>query len=157
ALLTLFASIALVMVIYAQGAAERARITKDAMSAAANDFPDDGTATAQKFLSQLIFDSPDAGTSNGLSSSLRGHSLMATMYGRQGYNTIPWNGFGPFAQQTSVPDATDPTGFLNRRKLVNFRMFQNNLVFDPEFAVERTNPNQAPNTPSSYIPKNAPY
>src|SRR6476646_405715 len=78
-LLTLFAIVGITMVYYATAQAERARILTEAANNSAGDFTDDGKAGLNLYISQLIYGTPDTGT--GLASSLRGHSLMATMYG----------------------------------------------------------------------------
>src|SRR5262245_26097366 len=60
--------------------AEVARIQRATGSAAADlPLPDDGLVALNTFLSAFIYDVPDTGT--GLGNPLRGHSLVASMYG----------------------------------------------------------------------------
>src|SRR5262245_60689206 len=80
-LLALFAIVGTTLVYYAMNAAERAKLQGESLnSTSTTDFPDDGRAALNAFLARLIYDDQDTGA--GLINSMRGHSLMATMYGR---------------------------------------------------------------------------
>src|SRR4029079_1148 len=103
-LLALFAIVGITMVYYATATAEKARILTEAATTGGSDFADDGKEGLNYFIGQLIYGVADNGA--GLAMSLRGHDLMATMYGRytitpsgapiQGGGTVAWNGIGNF-------------------------------------------------------------
>jgi len=158
ALLTLFAIVGITFVMVAGASAEKQRILRDAAGGDTGPpFTDDGTAAFRAFLSGLIYDVADDAT--GLQSSIRGHSLVATMYGRygaqfplQGGATVAWNGIGTFSEPAT-------TAGINRQILLNYRQWPGiTQVYDPEFSGERALGGTPGSTPGSvYIPKNAPY
>lgn len=160
ALLSLFAIVGITFVLVAGQNAEKQRILRDASGAENGPpFVDDGQGTFSQLLSTLLTDAPDSGT--GLQNSLRGHSLMATMYGRYsqitpapilGGTTIAWNGTGNFAE-------TATTAGVNRQFLINFRQFPGiTQIYDPEISGERAVAAlPGSGTGSVHIPKNAPY
>lgn len=157
ALLALMAIVGLTAVYYTKDQAERARI-QGQPKGGGEGFSVDGTASATHFLRTLLYDEQDTGT--GLLNSARGHSLVATMYGRQPGASIAWNGPGTFG------GTAPPTfGSMDRKQLLNHRLFptMGTTVSDPEWSGERgvTTPLAWTPTPSGYggthYAKNAPY
>ena len=149
-LLALFAIVGITMVYYATAQAERARIQGEAADSGNAEFPDDGKAALNAFISKLVYGDRDDTT--GLSNSLRGHDLMATMYGRQIAAMVPYNGVGNFAE---APPMGVPRP--NRLQLINYRLFPGETnITDPEYRGERA-VTAAPGSGGAYIGKNAPY
>lgn len=166
AMLALFAVIAISFVFYADSEATAARIYKDAQNQNDPGQPDP-TAAVNHFLASLIFDAYDTNTNTNapdLLNALRGHSLMATMYGRlqpQAGSWVPFNGVGTF-QDTTTPLT------LTRPQWVNYTgLFIGGTPYlmDPEWAggtrtggMSGTAPTLAsPPTGRTYVAKNAPY
>lgn len=132
AMLSLMAVVGLAAVYYAKDQAERARIA--GQPGPDLTMPDDGMPELNAFLASLIYDVPDdhtaAGNGRVLYNAVRGHSLMATMYGRATGATVAWNGPGTFS-------ATSAIG-LDRRQLVNHQFFLGmTTVVDPEYNGDR--------------------
>ncbi|MBA4189711.1 MAG: hypothetical protein C0467_17130 [Planctomycetaceae bacterium] len=151
-LLALMAVVGITAVYYTKDQAERARIQGQPRGGGEG-FSSDGTSAATAFLNAFIYDTADTGA--GLLNSARGHSLMATMYGRTGPgNTTPyraWSGPGTFSGATTAP----AFGGLDHRQLVNFRLFPGmTVVCDPEYTGERA---PAATPTGTYYGKNAPY
>lgn len=144
--LTVLALIGFLALNVARDQAEVARIRGNPSGSAADlPLPTDGLVEFNAFLAYLIYDGPDDGA--GLANGIRGHSLMATMYGRprpvnpadptQGmiYPVVPYNGpgtFGALTEQVTVGAST-----FNRPMLVNHRLFPNQPVYDPEWSQSR--------------------
>jgi hypothetical protein len=149
-LLTLFAVVAITVVYDTQGQARWAKINGDAQQTVG--FTDDGLSAFNEYLSGFIYDRPDS--PEGYLDATRGHSLMATMYGRRPGGTIPWNGTGTFHEPVTVGPAS-----FDRVFLVNHIPFfvpslstnpaptaQKELQFTPEIT-----------TGNAYVPKNVGY
>ncbi len=117
-------------------------------------FADDGTVAFNTFLSSWIYDVDDSG--EGLLNSVRGHSLMATMYGRQTGATIPWNGVGSFEEQVTLTTSLGASETILRPFLVNHAVQVDAQMewYDPGYTGKR--PRGGPIT-GTYIAKNAPY
>jgi hypothetical protein len=145
-LLGLLAVVGLATLYNARDIAQNAQIRAQAIP----EFNDDGMGAFNTFLSSWIYDVPDSGP--GLLNALRGHSLMATMYGRQPGAVTPWNGVGSIPQAVLVPGEAGP---IPRSFVVNHAAQLNGPVwFHPEYADP-----QAPGLPpaGTLYPKNAPY
>jgi hypothetical protein len=122
AMLTIFALIGLSFVMYADSAATRARIFREA--ATFNRFGDvretaltSATAAWEEFLGQILYDVNDDAV--GVASSLRGHSLGRTLYG--------WN---------DAPGALNDrpytgTGRIENPTFINYTQFQGQPIRDP--------------------------
>jgi hypothetical protein len=158
--ISLLAVVGLTAVYLAKDQAERARIQGEPGVDVA--FTDNGMGAFNFYLATLIYDAPDNG--QGLLNAARGHSLMATMYGRysnlggvwqQGGGTIPWNGVGIFGvTDETVAMPGEPQ--FPRADVVNHRVFATGSnIYDPEFAQQRAF--GAATNPAAYIPKNAAY
>jgi hypothetical protein len=146
ALLALMAVVGLTAVYYTKDQAERARI-QGQPKGGGEGFSADGTAPATHFLRTLTYDENDFGT--GLLNSARGHSLVATMYGRKPGANIAWNGPGTFGGS--------PYNGADRRRLVNFRLFTGNVAhpeYDGDYAPGTTFP---ATYGATHYPKNPPY
>src|SRR4051812_14393710 len=76
-MLTLFALVGIVFVLYASSAAESARLGCEAESMRRPDVEPE--LALSSFLGQLLYDCLD--DESGVSSALRGHSLLRNMYG----------------------------------------------------------------------------
>src|SRR6516225_1161298 len=76
AMLTLFATVGITFVFYADAEAVASRGARDAGTQSVADV--DPEIALALFLSQFIFDVDDT---NGVSSAMRGHSLLRTMFG----------------------------------------------------------------------------
>ena len=132
AMLTIFALIGLSFVLYADSAATRARIFREA--ATFNRFGDvretaltSATAAWEEFLGQILYDVNDDAV--GVASSLRGHSLGRTLFG--------WN---------DAPGALNDrpytgTGRIENPTLINYTYFQGQPIRDPARLGTRTDPN----------------
>jgi hypothetical protein len=94
-LLTLFATVGISFVLYAESEANAARIARQAESANRADVAPE--ALLAFFLNQLVYDVNDT-DGVGVYSALRGHSLARLMYGwnasNTGSNNVPFNGVG---------------------------------------------------------------
>ena len=154
AMLVLFAIAGLTFVLYAEAAAESARINRDAESFAV-DRPDmDPQTSFDLFLGQFIYGLDDQ---NGVYSALRGHSLAETMYGSYDAVTpagnvylpsdVPYNGTGRLHETAGMPFGAD--GY----NLVNYTYFASDgFVRDPSrlgtrAGVYQPSPPNPPNTP----------
>lgn len=158
ALLTLFAIVGLTFVLYANSAADNARLSREAET---QDRPDlDPDMALSLFLGQLIYDLPD--DESGVYSALRGHSLARTMYGNYDepnpfstppnlppLNDKPFNGTGPLSYPLPHPIFMSSANALvkDNRYLVNFTYFPSDgFVRDPERLLFRPSP-QSPRLP----------
>ncbi|MFQ3650709.1 MAG: hypothetical protein SNJ75_10270 [Gemmataceae bacterium] len=132
AMLTIFALIGLSFVLYADSAATRARIFREAGTF--NRFGDvretaltSATAAWEEFLGQILYDVNDDIV--GVASVLRGHSLGRTLYG--------WN---------DAPGALNDrpytgTGRIENPTYINYLHFQGQPIRDPARSGTRTDPN----------------
>jgi hypothetical protein len=156
-LLSLFAVVALTFVLYADAAANAARIDREGAVTAvtANGQPWDIVSQQQMitwFLGQLIYDVADPTSTTSTNSSLRGLSLARSMYGynstNPASNNVPYNGLG------RVPVASPISG-TTLDSLINCLYYQGDtFVIDPERLAARANLGAAP---AGYFPINAPY
>jgi hypothetical protein len=164
--LSLLTVVGLTAVYLGKDQAERARINGGDPGVDAA-FSDNGMSAFNFYLATLIYDAPDSG--QGLLNAARGHSLMATMYGRysnlggvwqQGGGIIPWNGVGPFAAAGTTGNtpevvAVNGEAAFARALFTNHRVFSAAWpIYDPEYAQFRATTGI---DPASYIPKNAAY
>lgn len=162
AMLTLFASLALSFVFYAEAEANAAQVTRDSLTLFLPDA--DPEELLAYFLGQVIYD-----TDNPYS-ALRGHSLARTLYGYNpngnttlnGTNAMPFNGFGrahytiPVAGNTSatvvrVPPVKVPFDNYN---FINHQDFSQStsdgFAHDPEA-------NNIKGSANYFVGANAPY
>lgn len=164
AALTMFALVGLLALNYARDQAEVARINSTPGGGGGGEqaLPSDGFGEFNSFLAGLVFDDEDTG--RGLANAMRGHSLVATKYGRarfgqpDAYPVLAFAGVGTFGGPTQSP----AFGGLDRRQIVNHRLFRGmTAVLDPEYNGERPLPlppaGQPVNYTGTYFPKNAPY
>jgi hypothetical protein len=170
ALLALFSVIALFFVFYADNEATLARLHRDTetTTGSAQAFPDNySVETANSALAQIIFGIPDTGSD--MLSAIRGHDLMATIYGRQWTGGNVYDGVGTFHENLNATSGLPPQ-FTDRALWVNYGVpvvvpppAPNAGVYflDPEYngvrsAAQLGSPPQT--LPGkTYIPKNAPY
>lgn len=136
ALLTLFAVVGLSFVLYAEAAAQAARLRREAENAVRPDVEPE--LLLAYFLGQLLYDAPDDGA--GLTSALRGHSLARSMYGGNGgqapalspstANVLPYNGVGrlrgPSPFGTVIPGPPVPDD-----QLINYTYYPNDPDVSP--------------------------
>lgn len=149
-MLALLAVVGLAALYNARDLAQNAQIRGQAAPGSDTAFPDDGLTAFNAFLSAFIYDVPDSGT--GLLNPLRGHSLMATMYGRQPGATEAWNGAGSISTPVTLPGETNP---IPRSFVVNHGIVLGQPIqFHPEYAAP-TAVGAAP--AGARVPKNAPY
>jgi hypothetical protein len=129
AMLTLFAIVGLTFAIYAESSAAAARAGREAQDLFRPDV--DAELALALALNQIIYDAADDET--GCYSSLRGHSLMRTLFGYNSdvgaNNRIPFNGTGrlhfnsPFAAPGMPPlPPGDPA--LDDYYLINYMYFR---------------------------------
>ena len=117
------------------------------MSTGDTEFPDDGRAALNAFLAKWIYADQDTGS--GLVNAMRGHDLMATMYGRQIGATIAFNGVGTFDEATTVG--------VPRRLMMNYRLFPGMaMIHDPEYSNTTGRLPTDPAPSGAYVPKSAP-
>jgi hypothetical protein len=144
ALLTLFAVVAVSLVLHASDHAARARLFREAGSQNQADLGPE--LLLAYFLGQLLYDAAD--DESGLYSALRGHSLARLMYGfnDEGANAVAFNGTGrlhvpsAFVNTTGAPAEAKDDYFL-----INYTCFRNadgsladGFVRDPERLGTRT-------------------
>jgi hypothetical protein len=137
ALLTLFATIGLTFVLYADAEATAARIAREAESQTAPNV--DPELLLAYFLGQLIYDVDDT---RGVYSALRGHSLARLMYGyhAEGTDTQPFNGTG---RLHSGPGTYMNPFQIDDYLLVNYTFFPGDgFLRDPERLGRRADPSQ---------------
>ena len=158
AMLTLFAIAGLTFVLYAEAAAESARINRDAESFTSVNGPDmDPNQAFALFLGQFIYGTtdPSATDSSGAYSALRGHSLAETMYGSYDANgtfpsDVPYDGTGRLHESNLYP------GIPDSFQMVNYTYFaSDNILRDPSRIGTRANPSAARTTYTGG--QNAPY
>src|SRR5579862_2361891 len=144
--LTIFATVGLAFIFYAQSAAVSSAAFKDGTALRRADM--DPEIAFSMFMQQLLFDFRD--DANGVGSALRGHSLIRNMYGLNtvinpdgtvsvvANNNVPFNGTGrlhwTYGDPKLPPSVNNPV--LNGAddfNLVNYTRFpQDGLVRDPE-------------------------
>lgn len=139
AMLTIFALVGLSFVLYADSAATRARIFREAGTL--NRFGDvretallSATAAWEEFLGQVLYDVND--DQLGVASALRGHSLGRTLYGWNdapgALNDRPYTGTGRLQEAIFGTD---------NRSLINYTYFANDgALRDPAHLGTRPNP-----------------
>jgi hypothetical protein len=125
-LLTLFAIVGISFVLYANAAAQSARLDRESASLTHPDV--DPELLMAYFLGQLIYDAPDDGA--GVYSAMRGHSLARNMYGANSgtpaaANSVPFNGVGRLR-------APSPFAAVNDEQLINYTFYPD----DPQLAPE---------------------
>lgn len=142
-LLTLMAIVGLAFVLYAEAAANAARLYREAASPSQPDLnPELALAL---FLGQLLYDVPD--DVSGVYSALRGHSLARSMYGWNTAwnpttgiwtpigNATPYNGTGRLHAPSffANPPATPPAPKDDDYNLINYTYFPGDgFLRDPE-------------------------
>ena len=153
ALLALFASVALSFFFYADSEAVASNYFMESMRRPQADA--DPELLLAYFLNQLLFDVKD--DEFGISSAMRGHSLMRTMWGRQyefgpdgtivlGNNTVAYNGAGRL-HRTYPAAAPAPLRLQDDQKLINYTYFAaDGFLRDPERQGLRANPSAPRNT-----------
>jgi hypothetical protein len=125
-LLTLFATLGVAFVLYAESAAAAARLGRDAE---VQDRPDVPPQVALNyFLGQLLYDAAD--NDPGVYSALRGHSLARLLYGYNDDsptdNAQPFNGVGRLHGRSPFANTDDAT-------LINYTYFPaDGFLRDPE-------------------------
>jgi hypothetical protein len=167
AMLTLFAILGISFVIYAQSAANEARLGREGEQNSAPEV--DPELAFALFMGQFIYDVPDpdgtaatnwASSSWGAYSYLRGHSLARTMYGYNdaagALNDKPYCGPGRLNEvNTAFPAPFNPANVTNTSYLVNFCPFGTDPVRDPEHLGTRTNVSTTRS--GAYVACNVPY
>ncbi len=147
ALLTLFASVALGFVFYAESAAEAARLAREAVEPPGPDA--DPELLLAYFLNQLVYDTRD--DVPGIYSALRGHGLLRSQWGADyafnadgtlalGNPTVAFGGTGRMHQ--TYPAAAPPAlRGQDDYKLVNYTYFPaDGFLRDPERLGYRASP-----------------
>ncbi len=163
AMLTLFAILGISFVIYAESAANEARLAREGEQKTAPDV--DPQAAFAMFLGQFLYDVPDPdGTSAhswGAYSALRGHSLARNMYGWNpaSINDKPYCGPGRLNEVTTTWGGPFPNNYPTASYLVNYTPFVNALtpdvvMRDPERLGVRAGFSSALGT---YLACNVPY
>ena len=171
-LLALFAVVGLSFVFFADSEANASRIHRESISRTESGQPDP-TEVVNRFLGSFLFDTFDNQTgANDLQNALRGHSLMATMYGRQTGEAVPFRGVGTFHEPLLFNGPLYPAPYNDRVYNVNYTMMTvgggNVVLIDPEWTGGRQwNPGPPASFPPAptlaspggrtYIPKSAPY
>jgi hypothetical protein len=125
-LLSLFATVGVAFVLYAESEAAAARLSRDAESLDRADVPPE--VLLNYFLGQLLYDVPD--NDPGVYSALRGHSLARLLYGCNdddpSSNTQPFNGTGRL-------HAPSPFAKVDDYSLINYTYFPaDGFLRDPE-------------------------
>jgi hypothetical protein len=135
ALLALFTIVGLTFVLYANSAADGARINKEGETQTRPDI--DPEFLLAFFLGQLLYDVDDQ---TGIESALRGHSLARLIYGSndEGQNVTPFNGIG--RAHTGTGTFANPFG-LDDFNLINYTYFPaDGFLRDPERVGSRKDP-----------------
>lgn len=137
AMLSLFATVALGFVFYAEGEAKASRYAREALTKAHGDI--DPEFLLSYFLGQLIYDTDD------LYSAMRGQGLATTMWGYNrsgGQNNSPYTGTGITHNNVTFPaNATFPGGVRDEYHMINRQYHEaDGWLRDPGHQDFRANP-----------------